>query len=154
MSNPHLMPLPAPTVKVKFLSPDGRMPVQATPGSAGFDLCSAESKYIVPGQIAVIECGIAVEIPEGFEGQVRPRSGLALKHGLTVLNSPGTIDSDYRGPVKVILVNHGPDIFYCEIGMRIAQLVVTRVEKIQMQAVEVLSDGGQRGVGGFGSTGK
>ncbi len=131
-------------------------PEYATEGSAGMDLLAAvpagEPMMLVPGARAAVPTGIAFAIPQGFEGQVRPRSGLALKNGVTVLNTPGTIDSDYRGEVKVILVNMGAETFEISRGMRIAQLVFARVEQMQLQEVSSLDETG-RGSGGFGSTG-
>ena len=142
-------------LKIKTLNENAVIPEQATSGSAGFDLCSAEEGVvrIAMGQRAVIDTGIALEIPYGYEGQVRPRSGLAARNGITVLNSPGTIDSDYRGAVKVILYNTGPT-FDVHTGDRIAQLVISKVPKlIRFQKVKTLSDT-ERGEGGLGSTGK
>ena len=107
---------------------------------------------LAPGAFALIPTGLAMALPPGFEGQVRPRSGLAAKHGVTVLNSPGTIDADYRGEVKVILINHGTAPFVVEHGMRIAQLVVAQVAQISVEVVSAL-DETSRGTGGFGSTG-
>lgn len=106
-----------------------------------------------PGEYTLIKTGLFMELPEGYEAQVRPRSGLAFKHGITVLNSPGTIDADYRGEVGVLLINHGKETFVIEDGERIAQLVVARFEQVQWEEVEALGDS-NRGAGGFGSTGK
>jgi dUTP pyrophosphatase len=128
------------------------LPRQASGGAAGFDIQSVEDVTIQPGALHAVATGLAMAIPEGFEGQVRPRSGLALKHGVTVLNAPGTIDSDYRGEVKVILVNHGREPFQVRRGDRVAQLVVAPVPAVRFERVETLSDS-ERGVGGFGSTG-
>ena len=105
-----------------------------------------------PGEHGVVACGFSIALPEGYEAQVRPRSGLAAKHGVTVLNAPGTIDGDYRGEVKVILINHGPSPFTIEPGMRIAQMVVAPVSHVAWNEVGSL-DGTQRGAGGFGHTG-
>ena len=131
-------------------------PEYATAGSAGMDLVAAvpagEPMKILPGARAAVPTGLAFAIPQGFEGQVRPRSGLALKNGVTVLNAPGTIDSDYRGEVKVILVNTSSEPFEITRGMRIAQIVFARVEQMQLQEVSSLDDTA-RGSGGFGSTG-
>lgn len=131
------------------------LPGYATSGSAGMDLTAAVADPVVipPGRIALIPTGLAIAVPPGFEAQVRPRSGLALKHGLTVPNSPGTIDSDYRGEVKVILLNAGSEPFTVERGMRIAQLVVARHERVEWQTVTDL-EATSRGGGGFGSTGQ
>jgi dUTP pyrophosphatase len=131
-------------------------PEYATAGSAGMDLVAAvpadAPMTIAPGARAAVPTGLAFAIPQGFEGQVRPRSGLALKNGVTVLNAPGTIDSDYRGEVKVILVNTGSEAFEISRGMRIAQIIFARVEQMQLQDVSSL-DETARGSGGFGSTG-
>jgi len=143
-----------PTVQFQVL-PHGRglsPPTRATIGAAGWDLVSAEDAVIAPGEVRAVATGIALAIPVGFEGQVRPRSGLALKHGVTVLNAPGTIDADYRGEVKVILINHGAEPFRVSRGDRVAQLVVAAVPQMRFEHVEVLSDT-DRGQGGFGSTG-
>ena len=131
------------------------LPAYQTPGSAGLDLRAAVSSSLVlsPGQRALIPTGLRFEIPTGWEGQVRPRSGLAVRHGVTVLNSPGTIDSDYRGEVKIILINHGDTPFTIDSGDRIAQLVFASVEQVQLQLVEELTVS-TRGAGGFGHTGK
>ncbi len=130
------------------------LPSYATSGSAGIDLMAAvdEPLVIEAGARALVPTGIAIGIPFGFEAQVRPRSGLAIKHGITGLNSPGTIDADYRGEVGVILINHGTKPFRIERGMRIAQLVAAPVTRAKWREVEVL-DATQRGAGGFGSTG-
>lgn len=128
------------------------LPTQATPGSAGFDLASAEAGTLAPGARRLFSTGFSVAIPEGFEIQIRPRSGLALKHGITLPNTPATIDSDYRGELKVALVNLGQEAFEVTRGMRIAQLVVARVEPAEFRTVDSLPETG-RGAGGFGSTG-
>jgi dUTP pyrophosphatase len=129
-------------------------PHYATPGSAGLDLLAAiEGEMVLaPGKRAAVPAGIAIELPQGFEAQVRPRSGLALNHGITCLNTPGTIDSDYRGEVKVILVNLGEEPFRITRGMKIAQMVIARHEHAVLFEVDALSDS-ERGAGGFGSTG-
>jgi dUTP pyrophosphatase len=129
-------------------------PRYQTEGAAGMDLHAAVAAPLViaPGQRALVPTGWAVAIPPGFEGQVRPRSGLALKHGVTVLNAPGTIDADYRGELKVVLINHGDADFIVQRGDRIAQLVVSRVERAELAVVEALDDTA-RGAGGYGSTG-
>ncbi|NPA32335.1 MAG: dUTP diphosphatase [Aquificae bacterium] len=143
-------------VKVKLL-PHGEglgLPSYATPGSSGLDLRAAVEEPVVlkPFSRALIPTGIVLEIPEGYEGQVRPRSGLALKHGITVLNAPGTIDSDYRGEVKVILINLGREEFVVTRGERIAQLVIAPVVRAKLVPSDELSRT-DRGSGGFGSTG-
>lgn len=130
------------------------LPSLASPGSAGFDLRAAIPEELVlrPGERLLVPTGIVLEIPPGCEGQVRPRSGLALKHGVGILNAPGTIDSDYRGEVGVILVNLGEAPFSLKRGDRIAQLVFSRVEPVEWEEVEALGESA-RGGGGFGSTG-
>ena len=128
------------------------LPDYASAGSAGLDLHAASGPLtLAPGARALVGTGIALALPEGFEGQVRPRSGLALKHGVTVLNAPGTIDSDYRGEIGVLLVNLGRSAFVVERGMRIAQLVIAPVARARLLEGETGSTG--RGAGGFGSTG-
>ena len=130
------------------------LPVYASPGSAGADLRAHIETTITipPGARAIVPTGLRFAIPPGFEGQVRPRSGLAFEHGISVLNSPGTIDSDYRGEVQIILVNHGDTDFYVSDGDRIAQLVFTAVERVEFVASDALGET-ERGSGGFGSTG-
>lgn len=128
------------------------LPAYATSGAAGMDICAAESLNLRVGKRHAVATGFAFAIPEGYEVQVRPRSGLALKHGITCLNTPGTIDSDYRGEVKVILANLGEDDFMINKGDRIAQIVVAPVTHGNLIEVEHL-DETVRGTGGFGSTG-
>lgn len=128
------------------------IPMQATGGSAGYDLCSCQQVLLKSGSYARVPTGIRISMPPGLECQVRPRSGLAAKHGVTVLNAPGTIDSDYRGEVCVLLINHGQEDFLIEPGMRIAQLVFARVTTVHWVKSESL-DKSDRGEGGFGSTG-
>lgn len=143
-------------IDVKILTlPHGRglaLPGQASADAAGFDIAAAEELTLAPGSVAAVATGFALAIPPGFEGQVRPRSGLAVKHGVTVLNAPGTIDADYRGEVKVILVNHGAEPFRIARGDRIAQLVVAPVTRARFEQVNALPQT-ERGPGGFGSTG-
>jgi dUTP pyrophosphatase len=131
------------------------LPKYETDGSAGLDVRYSEiyDIEIPPGSSAMVSTGLFVAIPYGYEIQVRPRSGLAAKYGVTVLNSPGTIDADYRGEIKVILINHGRDIFTIKTGDRIGQLVLNKVEQIEWRQVSEL-DTTDRGAGGFGSTGK
>ena len=133
---------------------DNALPQYETGGSAGLDVRSAENELLKPGEFKLITTGLRVEIPYGYEIQVRPRSGLALKHGITVLNSPGTIDADYRGEIGVILINHSQSDFEIKAGDRIAQLVVAPVERIQWQETGELNSSTKRGENGFGSTGK
>lgn len=132
-----------------------KFPVYATQDSAGMDLSSASLKTItiLPGKYEIIPTNLIIEIPRGYEGQVRPRSGLALKHGITVLNSPGTVDADYRGEVKVLLVNFGTEAFHVNHGDRIAQLVIAKHEKVTLEHDDNISET-ERGSGGYGSTGK
>jgi len=131
------------------------LPAYATPGAAGLDLLAAvtDPVTLAPGERTVIPTGIAIALPPGFEAQVRPRSGLAARHGVTVLNSPGTIDEDYRGEVGVILINLAPEPFLVSRGMRIAQMVVAPVARISWAPAESLTET-PRGAGGFGSTGQ
>ncbi len=129
------------------------LPAYATAGAAGMDVVAAEDVTLAPGARHAVATGFAIAIPEGYEVQVRPRSGLALKHGITCLNTPGTIDSDYRGEVKVILANLGPEPFPVRRGERIAQLVPAPVLRAELAEVTEL-DATERGAGGFGSTGR
>lgn len=129
------------------------LPSYETIGSAGCDVRSIHSATINPGDRLLVKTGLYVEIPIGYEIQVRPRSGLAFSKGLTVLNTPGTIDADYRGEIGVILINHGHEQVYLEDGERIGQLVLNKVEQIEWEPVLALTDT-SRGTGGFGSTGK
>jgi dUTP pyrophosphatase len=146
------MKTPAPVLKVKKLSPHAVLPRQAHRGDAGFDLFASEGAAIAPGEARLVHTGICVELPPDTEAQVRPRSGLALKHAVTVLNTPGTIDEGYRGEVGVILVNHGRETFVVEQGARIAQMLVKPVLRVDVREVDELTDT-RRGSGGFGSTG-
>ncbi len=129
------------------------LPAYASAGAAGMDAVAAESLTLAPGARAAVATGFALAIPEGWEVQVRPRSGLALRHGITCLNTPGTIDSDYRGEVKVILINHGDEPFAVARGERIAQLVPAPVTHAELVEVDTLDDTA-RGHDGFGSTGR
>jgi dUTP pyrophosphatase len=131
------------------------LPIYQTKGAAGMDLCAAVDAdcAIEPGARQLLPCGIAIAIPTGYEGQVRSRSGLALKHGVAVLNAPGTIDSDYRGEVGVVLINHGDRPFKVSRGMRVAQLVIARVEQAEWTEVQELPET-DRGPGGYGHTGE
>ena len=130
------------------------LPHYATPGSAGLDLLAAIDGEIqlAPGARMAVSTGIAIELPLGVEAQIRPRSGLALNHGITCLNAPGTIDSDYRGEIKAILINHSDTVFKIARGTKIAQMVIARHEQAELIEVGALSDS-TRGAGGFGSTG-
>ena len=136
--------------------PHGRdlpVPAYATAGAAGMDVVSAEAITLAPGTRVAVATGFSIAIPDGYEVQVRPRSGLALRHGVTCLNTPGTIDSDYRGEVKVILINLGEEPFVVARGERIAQLVPAPVQRATLELVGILDDT-ERGSGGFGSTGR
>lgn len=143
-----------PTMHVKRLRDDAQLPRTMTSGAAGMDLSAALDAplTLAPGARALVPTGIAIALPAGHEGQVRPRSGLAVKHGVTVLNAPGTIDEDYRGEVKVALINLGEAPVSIEPGMRVAQLVVAPVTTVEVVVTEAL-DETQRGGGGFGHTG-
>lgn len=148
-------------VEIKLLHPDAKLPQYATDGAAGMDLCAWISWNALgcahftlqPSDRVLISTGIAISLPPGYEAQIRPRSGLAVNHGLTVLNSPGTIDSDYRGEIKVLLINLGRDTATIRHGDRIAQLVVAPVARVGWQLVDDLATT-RRGDGGFGSTGR
>jgi dUTP pyrophosphatase len=142
-------------LRVKKVGPvDVPLPAYQTPKSAGLDLCAAlsEPKRIEPGARALVPTGLALAIPDGYEGQVRPRSGLALKHGISIVNTPGTIDSDYRGMVQVVLVNLGQEPYVVEPLARIAQLVLCPIIQAELELVSEL-DETTRGSGGYGSTG-
>lgn len=136
-------------VKNKSTNP---LPQYETTGAAGLDVCCSEDFTIDPGGRHLVPTGLFAEIPQGYEIQVRPRSGLAIKHGITVLNTPGTIDSDYRGEICVILINHGPRSVEFAAGDRIAQLILSKVERIEWLLTDALT-GTKRGEKGFGSTG-
>ena len=129
------------------------LPAYGSEGAAGMDLVAAEESVLLPGEWTSVGTGLRLEIPPGFEGQVRPRSGLALKHGVTVLNTPGTIDADYRGEVRVILINHGKEDFRIEPGDRIAQVVFAEVTRVELERAGELEET-ERSSGGFGSTGR
>jgi dUTP pyrophosphatase len=140
------------TVRFRRLSPSAVLPERRTAGASGFDLAAAESCVVGAGKTALVGTGIALALPPGYEAQVRPRSGLALRHGIGLLNAPGTIDSDYRGEVKVILFNFGSEPFRVAIGDRIAQLVIQEVVFAVFDEASELSET-ERGAGGFGHTG-
>lgn len=138
----------------------GEFPGFATPaymsaGAAGMDLCAALEKprTLQPMERALIPCGFSMELPEGHEAQIRPRSGLAIRHGITCLNTPGTIDHDYRGEVQVVLINLGQEPFEIRAGERIAQMVINQIERAEIEIVTELN-ASERGSGGFGSTGR
>ena len=139
-------------LKVLKLNESAIIPQYSNPGDAGLDLFSIEERVIKPGETKLIHTGIAIELPRQTEAQIRPRSGLALKHSITVLNTPGTIDAGYRGEIGVILINHGKEDFQVFKGMKIAQMVITSFITVEIETVGRLSDS-VRGSGGFGSTG-
>ena len=139
-------------VKIKRIHDDALLPMQANPGDAGMDLYSIEAALIPSGEAKLVRTGLQIELPKGTEAQIRPRSGLALKHSLTVLNSPGTIDEGYRGEIGVIIINHGKETFIVEKSMRIAQMVIQTVPVVQLTEVNELSQS-ERGTSGFGSSG-
>ena len=128
------------------------LPEYQTPQSAGIDLQSDQNITITPGARTLVKTGLHIELPKGYQAQIVPRSGLALKHGISIVNSPGTIDSDYRGEIGIILINHGTEPFNVKSGDRIAQMVISKVEQLEWESVEELSNT-ERGEGGFGSTG-
>ena len=139
-------------VRITRLGQNVALPAYETAGAAGMDLRAAEDAVLKPGARLLMPTGIAMALPQGFEAQVRPRSGLAVKHGVTVLNAPGTIDSDYRGEIKVPLINHGTEDFVIARGDRIAQMVIAAVTQATWLDVDSL-DETARGAGGFGSSG-
>ena len=141
-------------VLIKKLNPKVKSPSYKTDGASGMDLIAFVKKpiKILPGETNLVPTGISIAIPEGYEIQIRPRSGLAAKNQITVLNTPGTIDSDYRGELKIILINHGKKEFIINNNDRVAQMVLTPVSKIELKEVEMLTNT-NRGKGGFGSTG-
>jgi len=140
-------------VDYRVLHPSAMVPKMETKGSSGGDVRAVERVDLKPGEFKAVGLGFSVAVPQGFEFQIRPRSGLAFKHGVTVLNSPGTIDSDYRGEIKVILINHGPKTFSIYPGDRIAQMVLTRIAWPRYEEVIDLNVT-ERGEGGLGSTGR
>ncbi|MBE9059531.1 dUTP diphosphatase [cf. Phormidesmis sp. LEGE 11477] len=139
-------------LKILRLAENAKLPRYEHEGDAGMDLCAIAPQTIHPGETALIPTGIAIELPPHTEAQVRPRSGLALNHGITVLNTPGTVDAGYRGEIRVILINHGKRLFEIEAGMRIAQMVIVPVIRAELEEVSSLSDSA-RNEGGFGSSG-
>ena len=139
-------------VLIKRLDEGVKMPAYAHEGDAGVDLYANENKSIAPGEVALVATGIKIALPLGFEAQVRPKSGIALKNGVTVLNTPGTIDAGYRGEVGVIIINHGKESFAVEKGKKIAQMVFNKIENAELKEVEEL-DETTRNESGFGSTG-
>ena len=141
-------------VRVRRLDPDVKLPARRHPGDAGYDLCARTEVELAAGGRALVPTGLAIAIPDGYAGFVQPRSGLAYRYGVTVLNTPGLIDAGYRDELSVLLVNHDPhEAFAVQRGDRIAQLVIQRVEAVDWEEVELLDDTA-RGVGGWGSTGR
>jgi dUTP pyrophosphatase len=141
-------------VEIINLCPDLPVPKYMTPGAAGIDLLAAVEQEIEinPGSITMVPTGLYMAIPQGYEGQIRPRSGLALKYGLSMVNTPGTIDADYRGEIKVILINFGQEVYIIKRGERIAQMVFNKIAQADFMEVKELNET-SRGSGGFGSTG-
>ncbi|WP_138207118.1 dUTP diphosphatase [Haloimpatiens lingqiaonensis] len=139
-------------LKVKLIDKDAKMPEYAHEGDAGLDLFSVDEIEILPGETKLVHTGISIELPKSTEAQIRPRSGLALKNSITVLNTPGTIDEGYRGEIGVILINHGKNSFKVEKGMKIAQMVIKPVFLVEVEEASNLSST-ERDKGGFGSTG-
>ncbi len=144
-----------PRVQIRRLRPDAIVPRYQTADAAGMDLHAAldQPMVVAPGAVVAVPTGLAMAIPRGYEGQVRPRSGLALKHAITCVNSPGTVDADFRGQVMVLLINHGREPFTIASGERIAQMVIAPVVQAELEVVDAL-DATERGAGGFGSTGR
>ena len=149
-----MMSASTPTILFKREAGNADLPLPRyqTPGAAGMDVCAAEALTLHPSETRAVATGFSMALPTGYEAQLRPRSGLALKHGITLPNAPATIDEDYRGPVMVILTNLGREPFVIERGHRIAQMVIARVERLEVAEVEIL-DETSRGSGGFGHTG-
>ncbi|HJU82389.1 MAG TPA: dUTP diphosphatase [Acidimicrobiia bacterium] len=139
-------------VTFRRLNQAASIPKAAHPGDAGFDIASSEAVDLMPGDRALVSTGLALAIPEGYAGLVIPRSGLAIRHGISVVNGPGLYDSGYRGEMMVILINHGTEPLHIEVGDRIAQLVIVAIPEVRFEEVEELSDS-DRGASGFGSTG-
>lgn len=139
-------------LKVVKIHKDAILPNYAHDGDAGLDIYSIEEKFLEPGERALIKTGIKIQLPKGTEAQMRPRSGLAIKHGISLVNSPGTIDEGYRGEIGVIIINHGQESFMVEKGMKICQMVIKPVWKVNVEESFELDDT-ERGTGGFGSTG-
>ena len=140
------------TLRITRIHPDAQLPAYAHPGDAGMDVCACERVVLAPMSRALVPTGLQIALPPGTEAQIRPRSGNAFKHGVTVLNTPGTIDEGYRGEVKILLANLGAETFVVEPGMRVAQMVVAPVLRVNIEEAATL-DATARGEGGFGSTG-
>lgn len=143
------------TVEVKLLHPDARVPARTRPGDAAYDLCCVEPFTLWSGERTLVQTGVAIALPPGLAGMVLPRSGLAHRYGVTCVNSPGLVDPNYRGELKVVLINHGSEPFHAMVGDRIAQLLLVPFFSPSLLAVDELPDGGDsRGEGGFGSSGR
>ncbi len=140
-------------IKVEQVDKDLPLPKFATEGSAAVDLHSAETFTLSPGDFRKVSSGIKIGLPKGYEAQIRPRSGLAAKYGVTLVNTPGTIDSDYRGIIYILMINHGNNYLYIKKGDRIAQLLVKKVEQFEWEVIDKLDEDTKRGEGGFGHTG-
>lgn len=140
-------------LKINLIHKDAKLPYRANEGDAGLDLYSVEEKVIKAGEAGLVSTGLQIELPKGTEAQIRPRSGLALNHLITVLNSPGTIDEGYRGELQIILINHGREDFTVDKQMRIAQMIIAPVLQVEVFETEKLSESA-RDKGGFGSSGK
>jgi len=139
--------------KIRIVTETGILPAYETAGSSGMDLRSTVNHQLLPGKRCLIPTGIFIELPEGYEAQVRARSGFAVKHGIGLVNGVGTIDSDYRGEIQVCLINWGEESFEIKQGDRIAQLIISQYERVEWEEVAALEDS-ERGAGGFGSSGK
>jgi len=140
------------SVRITRIKENAVIPSYAKPGDAGVDLCSTEEYLLKPGERQLISTGIKIAVPDGYEAQVRPRSGLAIKNGISVVNTPGTIDSGYRGEIGVIIINLGQEDFKVTPGMRVAQMIINKVEHVTFEEVKELDDT-ERGEGGFGHSG-
>lgn len=140
-------------LKVKKIREEAVLPKYAHPGDAGMDVCSCVDCILKPGERMMVTTGLAFEVPYGYELQTRPRSGLALRNGISIVNTPGTLDAGYRGELGIILINHGQEDFEIKKGERIAQAVINKVELVDIEEAEVLSES-ERGTNGFGSSGK
>ena len=139
-------------IKIELTDENAKLPDYAHAGDAGMDLYSVESLTLEPGERKLVKTGLKLQLPPNTEAQIRPKSGLALKKGITLLNTPGTVDEGYRGEVGVILINHSKEVYPVEIGQKIAQMVIMPVTRVTVEKVDHLEDS-DRGVGGFGSTG-
>jgi len=140
-------------MKIKIVTETGNVPSYETKGSSGMDLRAKENYVLEPNARCLVKTGLFIELPKGCEGQIRGRSGLALKNGITLANGVGTVDSDYRGEIQVILINHGTETFVINKGDRIAQLIVSKYERVEWEVTDRVSET-ERGAGGFGSSGK